>query len=197
LLLRPAVVNCRGANFQFGEDMIGKLVVGSVVGAMILCGAARGEEALIPRQVLFGNPDHASVQISHDGKQISYMAPVDGVINVWIAPIDKLDAAKAVTHDTKRGIRQYFWAYTNDDLIYLQDKAGDENWVVHRVDLNSGDDKALTSEKDVSAQVDTVSEKFPEEILVSLNDRNPIFHDLHRINIKTGADKVVLENPGV
>src|SRR5262249_8194940 len=156
----------------------------------------RGEDktaapsGLIPRNVLFGNPDHAGVQVSHDGKHISYRAPVDGVMNVWVAPVDNLDQAKPVTKDTKRGINQDFSAYPNNDIIYLQDQGGDENWAVHRVDLTTGEDKTLTPVTGVNANIEQVSEKFPEEILVNLNDRNPIFHDLHRINIKTGADKV-------
>src|SRR5678810_326605 len=41
------------------------------------------QNSLIPRSVLFGNPDHRAVQISHDGKQISFLAPLDGVMNIW------------------------------------------------------------------------------------------------------------------
>src|SRR5437660_930680 len=100
--------------------MIARLFVGSIVTtALLTASSARaddretlvdGRPSLIPRSVLFGNPDHASVQISHDGKHLCWLAPVDGVINVWVAAADKLDAAKPLTHDTKRGIRQYFWA---------------------------------------------------------------------------------------
>src|SRR4051812_43630129 len=86
---------------------------------------------LIPRTVLFGNPDKASPHISPDGKQLSFLAPVDGVMNVWVAPINHPDDAKPVTQDKKRGIRAYFWAYTSNHLLYIQDKGGDENWHVY------------------------------------------------------------------
>src|SRR4051812_21544468 len=76
------------------------------------------DNALIPRDVLFGNPDRARLTISHDGKHISFLAPVDGVLNVWVAPTNDVSAAKPVTHDTKRGIRQYQWAFNNDYIIY-------------------------------------------------------------------------------
>ena len=36
---------------------------------------------LIDRDVLLGNPEKAAVQISADGTKISYLAPVDGVID--------------------------------------------------------------------------------------------------------------------
>ena len=88
---------------------------------------------MIPRQVFFGNPDRASVQLSPDGSQISYLAPLDGVLNVWVAPRDDVGAARAVTHDTGRGIRHYLWAFTNDRILYLQDEDGDENWRLYDV----------------------------------------------------------------
>src|SRR5262249_19581583 len=74
----------------------------------------------IPRKLLFGNPDKAAARISPDGKHLSYLAPVDGVLNVWVAPVDDLASAKAITHDKKRGIRSYNWAYTNKHVLYIQ-----------------------------------------------------------------------------
>ena len=42
-----------------------------------------------------------------------------------------------------------------------------------------------------------MSEKFPDEILVGINDRDePQFHDIYRVNIVTGEKKLVQENPG-
>src|ERR1043166_1398177 len=136
---------------------------------------------LIPRKVLFGNPDRASARSSPDGKQLSFLAPVDGVLNVWVAPIDKPDDAKPVTQDKKRGIRSYNWAFTSQHLLYIQDKGGDENWHVYGVDLKSGETKDLTPIKGVNARIEGVSAKFPEEILIGLNDRDPKLHDVHRV----------------
>ena len=153
-------------------------------------------QELIPRQVLFGNPDRAGVRISPDGTQISYLSAVDGVLNVWVGPIDDPSAAKPVTHDTKRGIRIYFWAYTNDDVIYLQDKDGDENWRAYAVDLKTGDEIDLTPIEGVRANIENVSYKHPNEILVGLNDRDPRLHDIYRINLETGERTLVEENTG-
>lgn len=151
---------------------------------------------LIPRELLFGNPDKASARISADGQWLSYLAPVDGVLNVWVAPVDNLDAAKPVTNDTGRGVRFYTWAYTNQHLLYIQDKDGDENWRLYCVDLQSGGTKDLTPFDDVQAQINGVSPDFPNEVLVGLNNRNPQLHDLYRINIETGEMTLVLENEG-
>ena len=77
---------------------------------------------LIPRQILFGNPDKAALRVSPDGRHIAFLAPVNGVLNVWVAPADTPQVAKPVTQDTVRGIRRYFWAYTNSHILYLQDQ---------------------------------------------------------------------------
>lgn len=150
--------------------------------------------ALIPRDVLFGNPDKASPQISPNGTKLAFLAPVDGVLNVWVGPAGDPSAAKAVTKDTNRGIRRYFWAYNNNHIIYMQDKGGDENWRVYSVDLAKGDIKDLTPFEKVAAQVAEVSHKFPEEILIGLNNRDAKFHDIHRVNIKTGEMKLIAQN---
>jgi dipeptidyl aminopeptidase/acylaminoacyl peptidase len=151
---------------------------------------------LIPREVLFGNPDKITVRLSPDGTRISYLASVYGVLNVWVGPADDPDSAKPVTNDTDRGIRIYFWAYTNEHILYLQDQAGDENWRVYSVNLETGQTTDLTPLEGVQARIQAVSQKFPEEILISLNDRDPTLHDIYRINITTGEKSLVMENEG-
>ncbi len=154
--------------------------------------AAVAGTPLIPRQVLFGNPDKASARLSHDGSKLSYLAPRDGVLNVFVGPVDDPDAAQPVTNDKQRGIRIYFWAYDNQHVLYLQDSKGDENWHVYSVDLASGETKDLTPLEKVNAQIEGVSDRFPGEIIVGLNDRDPQFHDLYRVNLATG-DRELLE----
>lgn len=149
---------------------------------------------LIPRKVLFDNPDKAGPQISPDGKHLSFLAPVDGVLNVWVAPIDKPEDAKPITKDKKRGIRSYFWTYTNDHILYIQDMDGDEDWHVYRTSIDKAETTDLTPEKKISARIEGVSHRFPNEIIVGINNRDPEFHDVYRINVATGEKKLVLKN---
>jgi dipeptidyl aminopeptidase/acylaminoacyl peptidase len=151
---------------------------------------------LIPRDVLFGNPDKASARISPDGRRLAYLAPVDGVLNVWVGPIDDPEAAKPVTEEKKRGVRIYFWAYTSEHILYLQDADGDENWRVNSVNVTTGNIRDLTPMKGVRAQIQEVSYKFPKQILVGLNDRDPRYHDIYRINIESGEKTLVMKNEG-
>src|SRR5262245_19889438 len=103
-----------------------------------------GLPPLISREVLFGNPEKAEPNISPDGKRLAWLAPDRrNVLQVWVKTVGK-DDDRIVTDDQKRGIRWYLWAQNSRDLLYLQDKDGDENWHVYRVDLESGDIRDLT-----------------------------------------------------
>lgn len=154
------------------------------------------ESTLIPRSVLFGNPEKASARISPNGKWLSYLAPVEGILNVWVAPVDDLNAAKAVTHDKTRDIRGHSWAYDGTHILYSQDNEGDENWHVYATNVETGETKDLTPVDNVHARVLGTSQKFPNEILVGLNDRIPQLHDIYRVNIETGKRELIQENQG-
>ena len=163
--------------------------------------AQGGEDAarpvpLIPREVLFGNPDRASPQISPDGSRLAFLAPVEGVLNVWVGGPADVAGAKPVTQDKLRGIRAYAWTYTGNVLLYVQDKNGDENWHVYAVNVDSMETRDLTPLEGVRAEIEEVSYKFPGEILVGLNQRNAEFHDIFRINLVTGERTLLQENPG-
>ncbi|MCH7787309.1 MAG: S9 family peptidase [Chloroflexi bacterium] len=151
---------------------------------------------LIPREVLFGNPDKAAARLSPDGARLGYLAPLDGVLNVWVGSADDPAAAKPVTSDTHRGIHDYFWAFTNNHILYTQDSDGDENWHVYSVDLTTNQIKDLTPVEGVNAQIDEVSHLFPDEIVIGLNDRDAQFHDLYRVNIVTGERTLIQKNDG-
>ncbi|RYD60873.1 MAG: S9 family peptidase, partial [Sphingomonadales bacterium] len=170
-----------------------------VTGAVASAGPVPADPAgtLIPRDKIFGNPSRSGGQISPDGKHVSWLAPVDGVMNVWVAPIGTLGAAKAVTKEAKRGLQSYFWAPDGAHIIYLQDAGGNENFRVHSVDIATLKDTALTKAGDkVRAQIQGVSKLRPDVVLIGLNDRNPQFFDLYEVNYKTGESKLVMENPG-
>ena len=149
---------------------------------------------LIPRDALFGNPERANVQISPDGKYLSWVAPLEGTVNVWVAPADDLSAAKAVTQDTARGIRSYFWSHRDGTLLYLRDNGGDENFHLFAVDVGSGQSRDLTPFENTTAQVVGISERHPDHLLVGMNDRDAQWHDLYRVDLASGERTLVEQN---
>jgi dipeptidyl aminopeptidase/acylaminoacyl peptidase len=156
---------------------------------------------LIPREVLFGNPERVSPRLSPDGTKLAWIAPKDGVLNVWLAPVSPQtgvdwDQAEVVTDDTDRGIRQFAWAHDNKHLLYLQDTGGDENWRLHDVDLSTMQRRDLTPFENVQTQIVAIERDFPTEILVGLNKDNPQLHDVYRLDLSNGDLTKEVENPG-
>ena len=156
-----------------------------------------GEKStLIPRRLFFGNPDKASPQISPTGTHLGFLAPVDGVLNVWVAPADDPAAGKPVTRDTSRGIRLYSWTYNGNQIAYLQDSGGDENWHIYTVNLDTDEVRDITPVDGAQARIQRDSPKHPGHMLVGLNDRDPELHDLYRIDLNSGERELIQENDG-
>jgi dipeptidyl aminopeptidase/acylaminoacyl peptidase len=184
-------------NASFRWVILGAVVAGGWMSALNAKAAGPKDVPLIPREKFFGNPEKARARLSPDGKRLAFVAPVEGVLNVWVSPDDDPAKAKPVTFDKHRGIFSYFWAYTSKHILYTQDKNGDEDDHVYSVNLETGEIKDLTPIAKIAAQIDSTSERFPNEILVGINDRGERqFHDLYRVNITTGERKLIQENPG-
>ena len=151
---------------------------------------------LIPRAVLFGNPEKASPQISPDGKYLAYIAPdAKDVQQVWVRTIGR-DDDRALTDDKKRGIRTYVWTFDGEQLIYLQDSDGDENYHLTAVNLKTGIIRDLTPFQGIRAEIIDLDAKYPKEILVGMNLKNRAKFDVYRINLANGAVEFDTANPG-
>jgi dipeptidyl aminopeptidase/acylaminoacyl peptidase len=148
----------------------------------------------VPRELLFGNPEKASPKISPNGKHWAYLAPDEGVLNVWVGLEGQ--NARPLTSDRGRGIRVFLWAEDERSILYLQDANGDENWHLYQTDLESGVTRDLTPYPGVQAQIVATEPRFPDEILVALNDRDPKVHDVWRIKLTDGSRSLEAVNPG-
>ena len=149
---------------------------------------------LIPRQVLFGNPQKTSPQLSPDGKYLAYIAPdKNNITQIWVRTLGENDD-RQITTDKLRGIQDYTWTYSKNKLIYKQDSNGDENWHLYLVDVNSKAPRDLTPFKEIQAQLVAVNPKFPNEVLVGINLKDPRKHDTYRINLIDGKSKLDTEN---
>jgi dipeptidyl aminopeptidase/acylaminoacyl peptidase len=150
---------------------------------------------LIPLDILFGNPERSEPRISPDGTKLAYLAPDEGVLNVWVGAVGSQEF-KPVTHDRLRGIHQYEWAYDGRHILYLQDIGGDENWRLHTVDLETGEDTDRTPFDGVQTQMLGLSDRVPHEVVVGMNRDNPQLHDVYRLDLRTGELTKEVENPG-
>ncbi|MBS1262368.1 MAG: Dipeptidyl aminopeptidase BIII [Calditrichaeota bacterium] len=158
------------------------------------CTSTRSPE-LIPLEVLFGNPSQTQPRLSPDGSTLTYIAPLDGVLNIWVhEPGDGDD--RPLTHDTGRGIRYHQWLYDGEHVIYLQDRDGDENWRIYMVNVAGGELKELTPEDPsvehpVRAEPLAISREKPNQIIVGMNKRDARVHDVYRIDVTTGNVEMI------
>jgi dipeptidyl aminopeptidase/acylaminoacyl peptidase len=167
-----------------------------LLGLCLAATAQAGDVPLVARDALFGNPERTQARLSPDGRHVSWLAPRDGLLNIWVAPAGDMNAAKPVTNDTKRGIRQHSWSYDGQHLLYLQDLGGDENWRLHAVRIDGGGDRDLTPLDGVQARILGLSHERPNLVLVGLNDRVAEWHDVYEIDLATGARTLVMRNEG-
>ncbi|QNI56633.1 dipeptidyl aminopeptidase/peptidase S9 prolyl oligopeptidase [Synechococcus sp. BIOS-E4-1] len=146
---------------------------------------------LIPREVLFGNPEIIGVSLSPDGRRISYLAPKEGVLNLWVQELDGDAPARVITRQRDRPQRSAFWTADGRYLISSRDGNGDENTVLMRIDPLTGHKKDLTPVSKVKAFLIGADREAPSELVVGLNDRDPRYHDLYVIDVDSGDRRLL------
>src|SRR5207253_6386559 len=115
-----------------------KLLLASFVSFIALVAIAAGQESSpspsaasapppkIPLRDFFKNPESRGYLLSPDRKTLSYLAPWESRMNVWVRPTAGGEA-KRITSEKERDIRNYSWK-GNEFVIYAQDTKGDENF---------------------------------------------------------------------
>lgn len=161
----------------------------------ILHVASENADGLIPRDILFGNPERIGPQLSPDGSLIAYIAPADSVLNLWVMNVDATES-RQLTFDTNRGVTNYFWAENGTDILYMQDEAGEENTHVYRLNVGSGNVTDLTPFENVKAYVSATDEDLPNTVIIEMNQNNPMFFDVYSCDLITGELTLMQENPG-
>jgi dipeptidyl aminopeptidase/acylaminoacyl peptidase len=164
---------------------------------------------LIPRELLLGAADRTTASVSPDGKLIAFLAPVQGVTNVWVAPIDAIAQARCVTRAGERPISTYYWSPDSNEILYVRDHDGDENYQLFGVRLSdaplrpggaaeSAADPAIgyTPFAHTNVGIVAVSPLVPHTILISLNRRDPHWPDVYRLSLASGNLELVWTNPG-
>jgi dipeptidyl aminopeptidase/acylaminoacyl peptidase len=173
------------------------LLLASALSACLLPAPVRAEPPpLIPRDVLFGNPERLQPQISPDGRRLAYLRPdTNDVLQIWVRTIGS-DDDRQLTRDPKRPIFNYGWTWNNRDLFYLQDNDGDENFHLYITNLETTETRDMTPIMGVQATPLALEPEHPEELLVQMNRRDRSLMEAWRCDLRTGALTLVAENPG-
>jgi dipeptidyl aminopeptidase/acylaminoacyl peptidase len=151
---------------------------------------------LIERAKLFGNPSRTGGQLSPDGRWISFLAPRDGVMNVWVAPVATPDRARPLTAEKLRPIRSTFWSPDSAQVMFINDAGGDENFLLYGVDVATGAQRNLTPFAKTRVYPINVSKAVRDRFLIGVNNRDPRWHDLYSVEPATGKLTLVFRNEG-
>ena len=142
----------------------------------------------------FRNPEKANFSLSPDGKFYAYMAPYQGIMNVFVREIGK-EAELQLTFDTLRSIYGFVWA-NNDRILYIKDSGGDENTKLYGVNKDGSNLIALADFPMVRTEMIDDLPDIDEFVIIGLNKRVPQVFDPYRLNVNTGELTMLAENPG-
>lgn len=158
--------------------------------------AAVSERPLTPREVLFGVPVRDQPQISPDGTRLAYLtASAEGIQNLYVKSLAAADD-RQITADTKRPVSLYRWAEDSRRLLYFQDSDGDENFHLYAIHIETREVRDLTPFAGAKATNLQTHPRWPGEILISVNARDPATFDSYRIQLQTGKAELEAINPG-
>jgi acylaminoacyl-peptidase len=149
---------------------------------------------LIPRRKLFDNPTFFGAKLSPDGQQVSWLAPVDGVLNVWVAPADDIAAGQPVTRTKGRPINWQDWSPDGRRIMFLNDENGDENLHLFATDPRTSELRDLTPFAKTRVELVRWSHLVPDKVAIRTNERDVRWFDTFLIDLVTGERTLVWEN---
>lgn len=168
-----------------------------------------------PVEDFFRQSQQSGYQISPDGRYITYLAPYEECLNIYITRAENLadsvltsDTSEVddtpcpeephplrLTSDTHRGIDGYMWA-DNERILYVRDTDGDENYRLYGVKPDGSDLRCYTPFEGVRCGIIDELRECPDEVMICMNRRNPECFDPYRLNLRTGELTLLAENPG-
>ncbi|MFN2460915.1 MAG: alpha/beta fold hydrolase [Candidatus Velthaea sp.] len=126
---------------------------------------------------------------------LAYLAPSDGMLSIWVRTIGATDD-RVVARDPARPILQHVWRGDSRHVLYLQDSAGNENFHLFQVGATGGTPRELTPGENVRAGLIAVDYRYPDEVLITSNERDETVFDVYRVNLEAGTAQLDTRNPG-
>lgn len=180
---------------RYGGILIGVSMLSGLTGVFAAAASPAVEAArVIPRSLLFASPTYSEVQISPDGSRIAYLHPLNGVLNVWVAPIGEPTAGVAVTRFDNRPPDSFQWSADGRFILVMKDVGGEEHSQLWVANLAKGTVANVTADPEVQTKIVKISARRAGEILVGLNVRDRRYRDIYRIDLETGARTEIYRN---
>lgn len=147
----------------------------------------------IARADLFGDPVRFGAQLAPRGDRVAFLAPRDGVTNLFVLSVGAIDEARPVTDDRGRGVRSFAWAPDSATLLCLLDEQGDGNTRLYAVSAEGGEARALTP-AGARAEILGLSAADAGGVMITLNARDAHWPDVVRVDLASGDRTVVQRN---
>ncbi|APU14820.1 S9 family peptidase [Actinoalloteichus fjordicus] len=146
----------------------------------------------------FTSPARSRASISPDGTRIAYLALWRNRLNVWVQRIDVDEAARCVTAEEARDVRDYRWTDDPRWLLYTHSGGGDDLGHLYRVDL--ADPAAPIVDLTpfpgaVVAQFELPARR-PGKAIVTLSSERLDALDLYEVDIASGELVMLAQSPG-
>lgn len=145
-------------------------------------------------EIFFSDPHQSSFYISPNGKNISYLQPFKGKLNIFVRSLDNNKITQITSHPDQ-SIKYYFWAGDNK-IFYLKDKDGAGNFQLFAVDISGKQTRLLNTNPQIKIEVIDQTIRKQDFILIATNERVPEYFDVYKLDINSGKRKLSVKNPG-
>ena len=186
--------------------LLGTVLLAAVGGCGNQSGNQEVAEAMPPlldRELFFGDPEISGSQLSPDGKWMTFIKPYNGARNIWVKAADEpFDAAPSPSPPTSARCPATSGAATASTCCTCRTRAATRTSTSGPSIPPATPDgepacraaRDLTPVDGVRAQIYSVPKNAPDVIIVGLNDRDPSFHDVYKVDIATGERVLLREN---
>jgi len=154
---------------------------------------------LIEREHFLADPDIAALQLSPDGRLLSFIRPYAGTRNLWIKGVaEPFDKARPLTAEHGTPIDRYFWSVDGKYVLFVKDKDGDGNFNLFAVSAAENAQlpptRNLTNVSGSIVILHGLSTRDPDTAYIGINDRDPAWHDLYELRLSTGQRELLRKN---
>lgn len=141
----------------------------------------------------FEKPKTSAYQFSPNGKYFSFREKdSEGKQHVFVRDINT-GKSKKVLVEGEELIRGYGWP-NNEQLIFVKDKGGDENYQLFIVDADGSNERSLTPFDGVRVSILQILREKPEEIIIQMNKDNEQVFEPYHLNLNSGKLQKLFNN---